>query len=117
VNPLDNIILELERIAGEDANLQEFLPVQTGWLDYGLPTEQGPYPCLRVDGLVCLDDKLNRYYLNLKLWSMDMGIDFLNQVEQLRSALASSDKFQSMGYLHQPEPSRNMAVFALTFIP
>ncbi|KQN09074.1 hypothetical protein [Sphingomonas sp. Leaf28] len=117
MNPLDNIILELERIVGEDANIQVFLPVQTGWLDYGLPAEQGPYPCLRIDGLTSLDDKLNRYYLNLKLWGMDMGIGFIEQIEQLRAALATSDKFHCMGYIHQPEPARNCSVFAMTFIP
>lgn len=115
MNPLDNIIAELERIAGQDADLNQFLLVQTGWLDYGLPPEQGQYPCLRIDGLVCLDDKLNRYYLNLKFWSMDMSIGFLSQVEVLRLALSKSDKLASMGYVHQPEPSRNCAVFALTF--
>lgn len=117
MSPLDNIILELERIASTDDNLRDFLYVQTGWLDYGLPAEQGPYPCLRIDGLTCLDDKLNRYYLNLKLWDIDMGIEFLGRVEHLRQALAQSDKFDCMGYVHQPEPARNCAVLAVTFIP
>lgn len=116
MNPLDNIIAELERIAGGDANLQDFLPVQTGWLDYGLPAEQGPYPCVRFDGLTALDDKLNRYYLNVKLWDNDMGIDFLTKTEQFRLALSASDKFQVQGYIHQPETSRNCTTFAVVFI-
>ena len=113
MNPLDNIINELERIVGEDADLQNFLPVQTGWLDYGLPLEQGPYPCVRFDGLTSIDDKLNRYYLNVKLWDNDMSIEFLTKTEQFRAALSASDKFQVQGYIHPPETSRNCSVFSV----
>lgn len=117
MNPLDNLIAELERVVSGSAAMSEVMPVQTGWIDYGFPPENGPYPCVRLDGLVSLDDKQNRYLVNVKLWSMDMRATFFTDVETLRSALDGSSKFQIEGYVHQPDTGRNCAIFQVTFIP
>lgn len=114
---LDSIIAELENVVGASKSVQNILRIQTGWLDYGLPLQQGPYPCLRMDGLTSLNDKVNRHYLNIKLWSMTMDASFFNEVEQVQAALAVSERIQFDGFIHQPEENRNCAVFPVVFIP
>ena len=115
MNPINFIVEHIEALVAATPQLRSALPAVPGWIDYGLPSEFGPPTCVRLDGLFALDDKLNRYSVNVKLWSDDNSGGFFELVEAFRSALARSNSIAVQGYIHQPDEERNCALFPVTF--
>lgn len=91
--------------------------VGAGWIDSGIPDPAGPYPCVRIDGLQCLDDKLDRYMANIKLFDRDTSSGFYDTAEAFRRAISSSPSIQVQvqGYIDRPDTGFSCALFPVTF--
>lgn len=117
MNPYKVVLDDMKSLVAADATLAAALNVTNKyWMDVGIPQATGgTYPQVRFDGLVCLDDKLNRYTVLLKLYSKDLTYKFYELVEQFRAALKTSDVMFADGYVDRPETGLSCVQFLVMF--
>ena len=115
MNPVELLAAEIESLVRADTDLSAAFPDVPGWLDYGPPLDGGPSPCVRLDGLTDLNDKLGRYTCFIKLWSTDTTSAFITLAEQFKAVLNTSTMMDPGGYLPRPEGGRSCAMWTVTF--
>jgi hypothetical protein len=114
MNPYDPLIAAIKNAVATTPTLKSTFTGK-GWLDVGIPSANGPWPCIRVDGLVCLDDKLNRYSVNNKLFSKDLTYKFYDLAETLRAALIADATIMAGAYIDRPETGLSCVLFPVSF--
>ena len=60
-------------------------------------------PCVTLDGIVCIDDKLGAWTANVNLWGDDMSLSFLQLSQRFLRILDGTGVVQTSGFLSRPE--------------
>jgi hypothetical protein len=74
-------------------------------------------PCVTLDGLVCLDDKIGTWTANIHLWSDDLTLSFTLLSQHFLSVLDRTGVVQTNGFLNRPEPDNaiNSSLYPVRF--
>lgn len=74
-------------------------------------------PCVTLDGLVCIDDKLGAWTANLNLWGDDMSLSFLQLSQRFLRIIDRTCIVQTSGFLSRPEPDNaiNRSLYPVRF--
>lgn len=115
MNPVEVIQDTIERIVRANTDLDAAFPVEGGWIDYGAPLSNGPFPCIRINSLEQVEDKRSLWNCAIRVYSQDMTHLFFDLPTALKRALDDSDQLVAGGYLHQPQDGLNCAVIPVTF--
>lgn len=74
-------------------------------------------PCVTLDGLVCIDDKLGAWTANVNLWGDDMSLSFILLSQHFLRILDGTGIVQTNGFLSRPEPENaiNRCLYPVRF--
>ncbi|WP_449471652.1 hypothetical protein [Sphingobium chungangianum] len=74
-------------------------------------------PCVTLDGLVCVDDKIGTWTANINLWADDLTLSFIMLSQHFLSVLDATGVVQTSGFLNRPEPENaiNRSLYPVRF--
>ncbi|OHD03965.1 MAG: hypothetical protein A3H25_14050 [Sphingomonadales bacterium RIFCSPLOWO2_12_FULL_63_15] len=74
-------------------------------------------PCVTLDGLLCIDDKIGTWTGNLNLWGDDMSLSFIQLSQRFLRILDGTSIVQTSGFLSRPEPENaiNRSLYPVRF--
>jgi|3_EtaG_2_1085321.scaffolds.fasta_scaffold07898_4 hypothetical protein len=74
-------------------------------------------PCITLDGVYCLDDKIGSWRANINLWSDDLSFEFIKLSKRFLAILDSTLIIETNGFIHRPSPERgnNRSIYPIRF--